>query len=139
MDDDPCRRFFLEPHQLLQRRYEVLRAFFVEQRPQAEIAGQFDLSPATVQSLVRDFRAQIRHNQVAPFLSNRASAGPAATRGKRRRYSPRRRLSVTAVRSGSPQDDVCGRALLASSCSCLCLRVWALTAWCAELVIPAHG
>lgn len=137
--DDPCRRFFLEPQQLLQRRYEVLRAFFVEQRPQAEIAGHFGLSAATVQSLVRDFRAQIRHGQVAPFLSNRASAGPAATRERRRRCSPRRRLSVIAVRSGSPQDDVCGRVLPASSCSCLCLRVWALTAWCAAPVIPAHG
>lgn len=139
MDDDPCRRFFLEPHQLLQRRYEVLRAFFVEQRPQAEIAGQFGLSPATVQSLVRDFRAQIRHDQVTPFLSNRTSAGPAATRGRRRLCNPRRRLSVTAVKSASSQGDVCGRALPASSCSCLCLRVWALTAWYAEPVIPAHG
>jgi DNA-directed RNA polymerase specialized sigma24 family protein len=80
MDDDPCRRFFLEPQQLLQRRYEVLRAFFVEQRPQAEIAIQFGLSPATVQSLARDFRAQMRNGQVAPFFSNLDSAGPLAVR-----------------------------------------------------------
>jgi DNA-binding CsgD family transcriptional regulator len=80
MDDDPCRRFFLEPHQLLQRRYEVLRAFFVEQHPQAEIAGRFGLSPATVQSLVRDFRTEMRNGQVAPFFSNLDSAGPSAAR-----------------------------------------------------------
>jgi DNA-binding CsgD family transcriptional regulator len=80
MDDDHCRRFFLEPHQLLQRRYEVLRAFFVERRPQAEIATQFGLSPATVQSLVRDFRAQMCNGQVAPFFSSLDSAGPSAAR-----------------------------------------------------------
>ena len=78
MDHDHCRRFFLEPHQLLQRRYEVLRAFFVEQRPQAEIAAQFGLSPATVQSLVRDFRAQMRNDRVAPFFSSLDLADPPA-------------------------------------------------------------
>src|SRR4051794_4703526 len=51
--DDPYCRFFLEPTQPLQRRYEVLRAFFVEHRPQADIAAHFGLSVATVQSLVR--------------------------------------------------------------------------------------
>jgi hypothetical protein len=70
VDDDPCRRFFLEPAQPLQRRYEMLRAFFVEARPQADIAAQFGLTPATVQSLVRDFRAQRRDGQLSPFLSN---------------------------------------------------------------------
>ena len=75
MDDDPCRRFFLEPTPSLQRRYEVLRAFFVEHRLQADIAAQFGLTPATVQSLVRDFRAQMRDGQVSPFLSSPTSAG----------------------------------------------------------------
>jgi hypothetical protein len=76
--DDPYCRFFLEPTQPLQRRYEVLRAFFVEHRPQADIATQFGLSVATVQSLVRDFRAQVGANQVPPFFSNPVSADPAA-------------------------------------------------------------
>ena len=78
MDDDPCRRFFLEPTQALQRRYEVLRAFFVEGRSQADIADHFDLTPATVQSLVRDFRAQVRSGQVPPFLSSPGSDAPPA-------------------------------------------------------------
>jgi DNA-binding CsgD family transcriptional regulator len=98
MDDDPCRRFFLVPHQLLQRRYEVLRAFFVEQRPQAEIAAQFGLSPATVQSLIRDFRAQLRNGQASPFFSSLDSAGPSATRRWLRPCSRRCRLSATAVK-----------------------------------------
>jgi len=98
MDDDPCRRFFLEPHQLLQRRYEVLRAFFVEQRSQAEIAAQFGLSPATVQSLARDFRAQMRNGHVSPFFWSLDSVDPAAEQQGRRRCSPRHRRSATAVK-----------------------------------------
>jgi DNA-binding CsgD family transcriptional regulator len=70
MNDDPCRSFFLEPSDLLHRRYEVLRAFFVEGRPQADIAVQFGLTTATVQSLVRDFRAQVRAGQVPPFFDS---------------------------------------------------------------------
>ena len=76
MADDPCRRYFLEPTQALQRRYEVLRAFFVERRPQADIAAQFDLTPATVQSLVRDFRARLRDGHLSPFLPSRAAGAP---------------------------------------------------------------
>jgi len=75
VDDDLCRRFFLHPTQPLQRRYEVLRAFFVEHRPQANIAAQFGLTVATVQSLVRDFRAQMQDGQVSPFLSSPTSGG----------------------------------------------------------------
>ena len=78
MDDDPCRRFFLEPTQPLQRRYEVLRAFFVERRPQADIAAHFGLAPATVPSLIRDFRAQLRDGQLSPLLSSRNRGGPPA-------------------------------------------------------------
>lgn len=80
MDDDLCRRYFLEPAQPLHRRYEVLRAFFVERQPQAEIAARFGLTPATVQSLVRDFRAQGRDGQPSPFFSNPGPADPPAAR-----------------------------------------------------------
>ena len=76
MTEDPCRRFFLEPTQTLQRRYEVLRAFFVERRPQADIAAQFDLMPATVQSLVRDFRERLRDGHLSPFLPSHDAAAP---------------------------------------------------------------
>jgi len=64
MDDDfLCQQFFLEPDQLLQRRYEVLRAFFVERCPMTlhgiaataeglgaldEVEGQFDEIEAEV-------------------------------------------------------------------------------------------
>jgi hypothetical protein len=78
VDDDPCRRFFVEPSQPLQRRYEVLRAYFVERRPQADIAAHFGLAPATVPSLIRDFRAQLQVGQLSPFLSSLTWGGPPA-------------------------------------------------------------
>jgi hypothetical protein len=78
VDDDPCRRFFLEPSQPLQRRYEVLRAYFVERRPQADIAARFGLAPATVPSLIRDFRAQLHDGPLSPFLSSLTWDGPPA-------------------------------------------------------------
>jgi hypothetical protein len=78
VNDESCRRFFLEPTQPLQRRYEVLRAFFVEHRLQADIAAQFGLTPATVQSLVRDFRAEMQNGRAPPFFSSLDSAGLSA-------------------------------------------------------------
>lgn len=79
MDDTLCRQFFLQPTQPLHRRYEVLRAFFVEGQPQADIATQFGLSAQTVQSLVRDFRAQLRAGSAPPFFGSPASADQPAT------------------------------------------------------------
>ena len=38
MQDSVCRRFFLAPQQTLHRRYEALRAVFVDQQPQREVA-----------------------------------------------------------------------------------------------------
>ena len=40
MDDSSCLRFFLEPDDTLHRRYEALRAYFVQRRPLQEIATQ---------------------------------------------------------------------------------------------------
>jgi hypothetical protein len=88
----------------------VLRAFFVERRCQADIATQFDLTPATVQSLIRDFRAPLRDGPVSPFLPSRDSDVPPAVPWPRLPRNRRRRLSVTAAGCVSPQGDDCGRA-----------------------------
>ena len=52
---DP-RRFFLEPSSPKQRQYEALRAYFVEQRPSAEVARAFGYSPGSFQVLCHHFR-----------------------------------------------------------------------------------
>ena len=69
MDGHPCRSFFLEPQLTFHRRYEALRAFFVEGRPVAEIAAQFGYKPTALHVMIRRFHAQFRRAQVPPFSS----------------------------------------------------------------------
>ena len=49
--------YFLEPSLPAQRRYEALRAYFVEGAPAAEVAGRFGYSTATVHQLAAELRA----------------------------------------------------------------------------------
>jgi hypothetical protein len=67
MKDTLCRRFFLEPNQTLHRRYEALRAVFVDQQPQTEVAKRFGYTYDTLRHLVSDFRAQCQAGQPPPF------------------------------------------------------------------------
>jgi hypothetical protein len=85
MDDSLCCRFFLRPTQTLQRRYELLRAFFVEKLSYEAIVGRFAVPYHTVRSLVRDFRGQCRAGQAPPFSpSPAADDPPTATRPRNR-------------------------------------------------------
>ncbi len=52
MDDQPCRSFFLQPRSTFHRRYEALRAFFIEGRPLAEVAAQFGYKPTALNVLI---------------------------------------------------------------------------------------
>lgn len=73
MKDTFCRRFFLEPNQTLHRRYEALRAVFVDQPPQMEVAKRFGYTYATLRRLVSDLRAQCRAGQVPRFSLPRST------------------------------------------------------------------
>ncbi|HEX5879328.1 MAG TPA: transposase [Actinomycetota bacterium] len=53
----PGGEFFAEPATADQRRYEALRAYLLEGATATEVAGRFGYTPATVQSMARDFRA----------------------------------------------------------------------------------
>jgi hypothetical protein len=68
MDDTRCRTFFVDDLAPMQRRYEALRAFFVEERPLPEIARQFHYSHGGLRNLVSDFRSGLRSGTVAPFF-----------------------------------------------------------------------
>ena len=48
--------FFLAPESPLQRQYEALRAFFVEEEPSAEVASRFGYSPGAFRVLCHQFR-----------------------------------------------------------------------------------
>jgi transposase len=60
-------RFFSSPQGVAQRRYEALRAYFVEGATAAQAAERFGYAPATMVALVRDFRPE----QAQFFLARR--------------------------------------------------------------------
>ncbi len=49
-------RVFLEPTNSTHRRYEALRAYFVEERPSADVAKQFGYTPGSFRVLCHEFR-----------------------------------------------------------------------------------
>ena len=92
MADERCRQFFLEPTETAHRKYEALRAFFVEGRQLQEIAQQFGYQESSLRSMVSRFRMQIQNNDLHPFLFERTLGGleikdvsPQVSRRKRRR------------------------------------------------------
>jgi len=56
LTDSQAAAFFLSPEQPLQRQYEALRAFFVEELLSAEAAQRFSYSPGAFRVLVYQFR-----------------------------------------------------------------------------------
>ena len=54
-----CCRFFLEPDSSKQRMYEALRAYFIEQRPSAEVARSFGYTTGSFQVLCHHFRRDL--------------------------------------------------------------------------------
>lgn len=93
MDDQPCRTHFLEPRSPFHRRYEALRAFFVDGQPSAEIAARFGYKPTTFDVMVSRFRTQARQGTIPPFSSRMAAAGPRDSRGLRTTAARMRRRS----------------------------------------------
>jgi hypothetical protein len=75
MDDQLGRRFFLEPQSTVQRRYEALHAFFVEDQPVAKIAARLGYKLASLDAMISTFRSQCRDGRVPPFSSPMAAAG----------------------------------------------------------------
>lgn len=73
MDDTLAENFFRQPVQVLHRRYEALRAFFVDHRSLADIAREFRYSYGTLRNVVSQFRRQCEAGEVAPFLPRRAT------------------------------------------------------------------
>jgi hypothetical protein len=90
MNDQPCRSFFLEPQASFHRRYEALRAFFVEGHPPAEIAARYGYKPAAFNVMISRFRGQIRRDTVPPFFSPMDAAVPRAVRAAKTATAPSR-------------------------------------------------
>ena len=84
-----CRRFFREPQHPRQRQYEALRAYFVEERPSAEVARAFGYSPGSFRVLCHHFR---RGRPPAFFVT--AAPGPRSAAQE----VPRRARPIIALR-----------------------------------------
>jgi hypothetical protein len=96
VDDELCRLFFLQPHQTVQRRYEALRAYFLDGRPLADIAEHFGYRRSSLKALVCRFRAACGRGQPTPFFFPTAVAarlGDAASKTAMGPNSPRPRTS----------------------------------------------
>jgi hypothetical protein len=69
MDDSYASQFFLEPKQTFQRRYEALRAIFVDGLPLDQVAGRFGYKAASLRSMACRFRGDVRRGVTPPFFS----------------------------------------------------------------------
>ena len=81
-------RYFLEPSNSTHRRYEALRAYFIDGLPSAQVAARFGYTPGSVRVLVHQFR----HDPERPFFV------PPAHEIKPRSRQKRLRDRVVALR-----------------------------------------
>lgn len=116
VDDSSCLRYFLEPNDTLQRRYEALRAYFVHRRPLHEIANQFGYTYDTLRQVIHQFRTQCRSG-TPPLFSPLRTPG---VRLKLPRPCPSGPRWPTDDACASIRDGACAPASPASSCSCRC-------------------
>ena len=56
MEGTAYQQFFTDPGQTYHRRYEALRAVFVDQRSQKEVAEEFGYTYGSMRQLVLEFR-----------------------------------------------------------------------------------
>ena len=96
MDDTLCRQFFTKPSHSLHRRYEVLRAYFLEERSLQDVAQQFAMNFYTVRQWVRDFRTQCQAGHTPPFLPSHYHEADRAALRLRPRLDPKTRRSPIA-------------------------------------------
>src|SRR6266545_4565617 len=78
----PEAEFFADPTDTAQRRYEALRAYFLEGTTAAQAAARFGYAQASVQAMVRDFRAGDRAFFARRRQAGRPRPGAAAARGR---------------------------------------------------------
>jgi hypothetical protein len=67
MEDQHCRHYFLTPQQTSHRRYEALRAVFLNGEPLAIVAQRFGYKVSALKSMACRFRAECRRGDTPPF------------------------------------------------------------------------
>jgi hypothetical protein len=97
MDGSHVKRFFLEPEPTFQRRYEALRAIFIDDEPLEHVAERFGYTLSTLRSMASRLRANCRRGIATPFFSRTAAADPSGRVQAKSGRAPRRRTSRTAA------------------------------------------
>lgn len=113
----PDAERFTAPSEPNQRRYEALRAYYVEGASAEAVAERFGYTRASVETLVRDHRA----GRLALFASSRP--GP-----RRQPKKDRARALVVALRSEGRSLAEIGRALDAAGAGLSRTAVWEILA-----------
>lgn len=109
--------YFVAPAEPAQRRYEALRAYFVEELPAAEVAARFGYSPAVVHQLA----SELRGGRAVFFLESKP--GP-----KGPRKAGRIREEVLALRAADRSIEEIAAALGATGTPVSAQTVWAILA-----------
>lgn len=97
MDGSHPRRFFLEPQQTFQRRYEALRAIFVDDEPLDQVAQRFGSKPSALSSMASRLRANCRQGVATPFFSPTGVGDPSARVPTKTDRAPKHPTSRTVV------------------------------------------
>jgi hypothetical protein len=67
MEDRRCGQYFLVPHETSHRRYEALRAVFVDREPLVIVAPRFGYKVSTLKAMACRFRADCGRGVAPPF------------------------------------------------------------------------
>ena len=76
MEGTPTSRFLLEPEQTFHRRYEALRAVFVDGEPIDRVAERFGYKLSALRSMISRFRADSRRGVTPPFFFRTGAGDP---------------------------------------------------------------
>ena len=109
--------YFTDPAEAAQRRYEALRAYFVEELAASEVAARFGYSPQVVHQMA----SELRHGTAEFFLSSKP--GP---RGPRK--TERIRDQVLELRAQERSVTEIAQALTAEGSPVSAQTVWSMLA-----------
>jgi transposase len=110
----PGAEFFLEPSGSAQRRYEALRAYFVQEMPAAEVADRFGYSTASVHQMA----TLLRSGRLSLFAESKP--GPKGPR----KATGQLRTRVLALRAGGHSISEIAAALTAGGLPISAQTVW---------------
>jgi len=111
----PGAEYFVEPGDTVQRRYEALRSYFVDEASAEAVGTRFGYSPATVHQLA----AELRAGRTSFFRSSKP--GP---KGPRKTATVRDRVLVLRAQDASVTDIA--QALTAAGSPVSAQTVWAI-------------